>query len=220
MIVTAPLGLLKDEAIRFDPPLPAPKRAAIARLGFGGRAVMNKIVLRFDERFWPDTNERCILLPAEPAGRGRYTNWINLAHLAGAPIIMGFASGNAATALDCTASDEECVALARTNLARLAGCTVPHPTGVSVTRWLNDPWARGAYSFNSVLSSDADRTDYARPVGDHLYFAGEGTQAEDYGTVQAALRSGEVTAAAIFRHWTHREPCLANAPWQRSTFQG
>ena len=34
-LVTVPLGVLKAAAITFDPPLPAPKRNAIARLGFG-----------------------------------------------------------------------------------------------------------------------------------------------------------------------------------------
>jgi lysine-specific histone demethylase 1 len=35
--------------IRFEPPLPAWKREAIARLGFGS---LNKIVLYFDKIFW------------------------------------------------------------------------------------------------------------------------------------------------------------------------
>lgn len=221
VIVTAPLGVLKDEVIRFDPPLAAPKRATIARLGYDGDAVMNKIVLRFDEQFWPDTNERCIVLPAETADRGRYTNWINLARLVAAPLIMGFTSGRAATRFDLAADDGACVDAALANLARLTGRTPPRPTGVIVTRWLSDPWARGAYSWNSGHSSDADHVDYARPLGDRLYFAGEGTQAVDYGTVQAALRSGAETASAIFRRWAAAEPSLAHAPWsQKKGVQG
>ena len=62
-------------------------------------------------------------------------------------------------------------------------------------------------------SSDEDRRDYARPVGDRLWFAGEGTQAEEYGTVQAALHSGEQAAAAIYRRFMGREPTLHNTPW-------
>ena len=216
VVVTVPLGILKDDVIRFEPPLPAPKRAAIARLGFGGDAVMNKIVLRFDKQFWPDTNERSIVLPAQPDERGRYTNWINVAQLLKAPVIMGFASGRAAAMLEHSYDDAASVELALANLARLTGTQPPAPTGVIVTRWLSDPWARGAYSYNSVHSSDADRLDYARPVGDRVYFAGEGTQAVDYGTVQAALRSGVDAASAIFRHWAGMEPTLANAPWHEA----
>src|SRR5690606_8663259 len=49
-IVTLPLGVLKSDAVRFDPPLPARKRDAIARLGMGTLA---KVVLSFDAVFWP-----------------------------------------------------------------------------------------------------------------------------------------------------------------------
>ena len=212
-VVTVPLGILKDEAIRFEPTLPAPKRAAIARLGYGGDAAVNKIIMRFDEQFWPDTNERCIVLPTQPDDRGRYTNWINVAHLLDAPVIMGFASGAAAARLERECDDDASVDAALANLGRLVGTPPPRPSGVLVTRWLSDPWARGAYSYNRVHSSAADRAHYARPLGDRLYFAGEGTQVHDYGTVQAALRSGVDAACAIFRRWSAVEPSMGNVPW-------
>ena len=44
VIVTVPLGCLKAGDIAFEPPLPAWKAAAIARLGFGD---LNKVVLEF-----------------------------------------------------------------------------------------------------------------------------------------------------------------------------
>lgn len=50
VIVTVPLGVLKANAVVFDPPLPELKRQAIDRLGFG---LLDKVVLRFDEPFWP-----------------------------------------------------------------------------------------------------------------------------------------------------------------------
>ena len=56
IIVTLPLGVLKrpPEAggVRFTPPLSAPKREAIARLGMGTE---NKVVLRWAvaDIFWP-----------------------------------------------------------------------------------------------------------------------------------------------------------------------
>ncbi len=42
-MVTAPLGVLKRDLIRFDPPLPPEKQQAIQRLGYG---VLNKVRLR------------------------------------------------------------------------------------------------------------------------------------------------------------------------------
>jgi len=48
-ISSLPLGVLKSNAVQFNPPLPKWKAAAINRIGFG---LMNKIVLEFNEPFW------------------------------------------------------------------------------------------------------------------------------------------------------------------------
>ena len=40
---------------------------------------------------------------------------------------------------------------------------------------------------------------HARPLGRRVYFAGEATEPVEYGTVHAALWSGEQAAEAIFR---------------------
>lgn len=212
-LVTVPLGVLKQDAIRFDPPLPAPKRAAIQRIGFGGEAVMNKVILRFEKSFWPDVNERLIVLPKHPDERGRFTNWINLGPVVDAPVIAGFSNGRQAVWQDHCDDDEAIIAAALENLGRLANVPAPRPVGALVTHWLNDPWARGSYSYSNLHSSDEDRRDYARPLGERVYFAGEGTQVEEYGTVQAAMQSGVDAAADIYRATYRREANLNNLPW-------
>jgi monoamine oxidase len=40
VLVTVPLGVLKENVITFDPPLPEEKQSAIERLGFGN---LNKV---------------------------------------------------------------------------------------------------------------------------------------------------------------------------------
>jgi monoamine oxidase len=50
-VVTLPLGVLQAGAVRFDKPLPPKKQAAMQRLNMG---LLNKLVLRFPERFWGD----------------------------------------------------------------------------------------------------------------------------------------------------------------------
>lgn len=213
VVVTVPLGILKHGAIVFEPSLPAPKRAVIERIGYGDGAVLNKVILRFERAFWPNVNERLIVLPERPDARGRFTNWINLMPIVDAPVIAGFSSGAQALWQDTQASDEELIDAALLNLARLTQTTPPRPTGALITRWQSDPWARGSYTYSSLESSGADRNDYARPVGERLYFAGEGTQVHDYGTVQAAMQSGVDAAAELYRTFHRREPNLANLPW-------
>jgi polyamine oxidase len=51
VVCTLPLGVLKAGTVMFDPPLSAPKRSAIERIGFG---LLDKIVLLFDAPFWGD----------------------------------------------------------------------------------------------------------------------------------------------------------------------
>ena len=50
VIVTVPLGVLAAGTIALSPALPQPHRDALSRLGMGR---VEKVVLRFAERFWP-----------------------------------------------------------------------------------------------------------------------------------------------------------------------
>jgi monoamine oxidase len=74
---------------------------------------------------------------------------------------------------------------------------VPAPTGVVVTQWGADPYARGAFSFNRVGSGPSDRRALAAPVAGRLYFAGEATSDNDPGTVPGALLSGRHAARQV-----------------------
>ncbi len=53
VVCTVPLGVLQAGRPLFDPVLPAAHRRAIARLGMGR---LEKVVLRFPRRFWPDVD--------------------------------------------------------------------------------------------------------------------------------------------------------------------
>ena len=68
---------------------------------------------------------------------------------------------------------------------------VPDALAFRYTRWLADPWARGSYSYPAVGSLPGDRAAYARPLADRVFFAGEATEAEAYGTSGGRCLSGE-----------------------------
>jgi monoamine oxidase len=93
---------------------------------------------------------------------------------------------------------------------------IPEPVGMLYPRWLSDPWSRGGYSYPGVGSDPEDRNVYARPLAQRVFFAGEATEPIEYGTVHAALWSGEQTAEAIFRNATGRDPSRDMRPWAKA----
>ena len=201
-VIATPLAILTSGKVQFEPPLPAAKQAAMARIGYGGRGVLNKLFLRFADRFWPQEHNHFSTLPRTPDERGIFTSWVGLAESAGVPILMGYCDGETAANLDHGGSDEEIVERGMVMLRRIFGDAIPAPIDSYYTRWLSDPWAMGSYSFTSIYTHPGDRDLYAAPVGDRLYFCGEATANVGYGTVHAALESGAETAQAIFPRYT------------------
>ncbi|MCU1569318.1 MAG: oxidoreductase [Naasia sp.] len=92
VIVTAPLGVLKDRAIAFDPALPFAQRTAIAELGVGSA---DAVWLSFAEAFWDTDAVRWVVLDSALP----ITDWINLQPLTGQPILVGLMGAGTADAL-------------------------------------------------------------------------------------------------------------------------
>jgi monoamine oxidase len=174
-IVTVPLGVLKAGTVVFDPPLSEVKRAAIERLGFG---LLDKVVLEFDEPFWPDADVLGLVGSEQPV-----PFLINGEVFADVPLLIGLRGGSDALEREGL-SDQDAVAQVVTALQ------APAPTASLVTRWAADPYARGSYSFIAVGSSPDDMEALAEPANDRLAFAGEATDPEFFGTVHGAYLSG------------------------------
>ncbi|WP_422745766.1 flavin monoamine oxidase family protein [Mycobacterium sp. WMMD1722] len=185
VIVTVPLGVLKAGAIGFDPPLPAAKRSAITRLGFG---LLNKVVVMFDEPFWPRERPVIGLVGDNQPVTDLVNGWL----FTDRPLLVGLRAGDAAWSRE-PMSDADAVGELVTALR------APRPTGSLVTRWGEDRYARGSYSFIAVGSGPDDMDVLAEPVGDRLLFAGEATNAEYFGTVHGAYLSGVREAERILR---------------------
>jgi monoamine oxidase len=213
VIITVPLAMLKRDLIRFDPPLPPAKRAAIARIGYGDGAVLNKLLIRFPSAFWPESSNRFLSLLEGTKERGLFTTWLSLERYTGAPILMSFANGQIGASLDERGEDEAILQQGLAILQRMFGCVPPTPVGAIFTRWLSDPWAQGSYSYPAVGSEPADRTLYAMPVADRLYFAGEATDLQHYGTVHAALLSGQQAAQQLWQHHINATAVPFAPPW-------
>ena len=183
VIVTVPLGVLKAQTIAFDPPLPERKRRAIERLGFG---LLNKVVLSFEEAFWPESPDMIGLVgPNQPVA-----DLVSGLTFAGTPLLVGLRGGAAARSREAL-SDQDAIGEV------LAALGAPEPSGALVTRWAADPSARGSYSFLAVGSTPADLRALAEPLGERLLFAGEATHEEFFATVHGAYMSGIREAGRI-----------------------
>lgn len=95
VVVTLPLGVLKQGSVTFDPPLPKDKQSAIDRLGMG---VLDKLYLKFDEVFW-DEDVTWISTPETGLPQGQFNIWLNFQKYLGEPVLMAFNGGEAARAL-------------------------------------------------------------------------------------------------------------------------
>ncbi|MEL7231600.1 MAG: FAD-dependent oxidoreductase [Pseudomonadota bacterium] len=105
VIVTLPLGVLKQDQVRFIPDLPGEKRHAIERLGMG---TLDKLYLLYDNVFW-DADSTWILTPENDLPKGHFNQWLNLAPYIGQPLLVGLNGGTPALEL-AGFSDEAIVA--------------------------------------------------------------------------------------------------------------
>ncbi|XBQ17672.1 MAG: FAD-dependent oxidoreductase [Oceanicaulis sp.] len=100
VLVTLPLGVLEDSAVRFEPGLPGAKTGAIDRLGMG---LLDKVYLKFERAFWPEDADGFGFMAERP---GRFAGWFNLHKVTGEPVLLGFTAGSAAHALDDLDDDQ------------------------------------------------------------------------------------------------------------------
>ncbi|GAA3990798.1 hypothetical protein GCM10022247_07010 [Allokutzneria multivorans] len=191
VLVTLPLGVLKAGAVRFEPELPGTKRSAIARLGFG---TLNKIALHYEEPFWPKDQYVFGYLCRDT---DRYpTVVISMWKSHGKPILvmlLGASLGREAESW----SEQEVCAYATTVVQDVFGADAPAPNHVSRTAWSTDPFALGSYTCIGVDASSKDIATLAEPLGDKVFFAGEGTNHYHWGCVHSAYESGLREAARI-----------------------
>jgi monoamine oxidase len=186
-------------------PPPSRNRAASGgtREGRGGHSYrfgnIVKILLRFATKWWADHRGRDLAdLSFLFSGATVPTWWTQ--HPAGHPVLTGwFAGPKADTVARLTAS--ELVDMGLASLAETFDLHLDRMTRSLVTaraiNWGNDPFARGAYSYATLKTQEAQSA-LRKPDAGAVFFSGEALYANrDMGTVEAALASGEETAQTI-----------------------
>lgn len=193
VICTVPLGILKTGGIIFTPPLPNEKISAINRLGFG---LLNKLVLFFPQVFWDSTADY-IGSTSISSNRGEFYLFLNMFKVTGSPVLVALIAGQAALRIE-NCPGEEVVSRAISILQKIYK-NVPSPARAVVTRWANDPFSMGAFSYMSVGCTGDEYDILAKPLMDRLFFAGEHTHRQHPSTVTGAYMSGVRVALEVAR---------------------
>ncbi|MFN7828006.1 MAG: flavin monoamine oxidase family protein [Acidobacteriota bacterium] len=190
VIVTIPLGVLQAKSVAFTPALPAIKQNAIDKLGMG---VLNKCYLRFPTTFWPIDLDWIDYIPEN---HGQWAEWVSFRRAMNQPVLIGFNAADYGKQIEAL-PDTEIVASAMTTLRTMFGENIPNPVDYQITRWASDPYARGSYSFNAVGSVPLMRVELARSVNNRLFFAGEASEQNYFGTAHGAYLSGLRAAGEV-----------------------
>jgi monoamine oxidase len=187
-LVTVPLGVLKANAIEFNPPLSSAMAAAVGRVGFG---TLEKVALAYDRAFWQvDGAPTNITTVASP--RPEFPMIFDYSAFYGVPVVVALVAGERGRALAAMPERERVAALHDT-MRIIGGPDTPDPAAFLTTSWATDPFLLGCYS-NIAAGTDVDqhRADIATLGAPHgrVLFAGEHTCVEGTSTVDSAWLSG------------------------------
>lgn len=184
VIVSVPLGVLKNNSVSFNPTLPIDKQGAIENTKMGN---VNKFLFSWNTPFW-ETDVQYI--GYTPDTKGKFNYFMNmLKFLPTTNSLMTFAFGDYATVTE-SLSDGEIISEVMAQLKTIYGNSIPTPTNMLRTKWGQNINTFGAYSFapNGTTSTDFDTM--AKEISNKLFFAGEHTIRDYRGTVHGAYLSG------------------------------
>lgn len=190
-IITLPLGVLQSGRVTFGEPLIPARQRAIDTLGMG---LLNKCVLRFDRVFWPPEVDWIDFLgPRETL----WADWTSYLRATGIPLLAAFNAARMAEEVESW-DDRTTTASAMETLRAMFGSSIPDPLGSQISRWRQDPFALGAYSFKAVGTRTRDRKAlFGSDWEGRLSFAGEATSRDYPATVHGALMTGRKAAASL-----------------------
>jgi monoamine oxidase len=195
LIITVSAGVLQSGTIQFKPALTG-HAVAIQGLGFG--AVI-KFLLEFKTSFWKEfDDETGFLLTDEEIP----TWWTQLP--AESNLLTGWLGGPNATKkiFEPDSSLLQTALLSLSSIFRIPPAMLQEElTNCKIINWLNQPYIKGGYSYNTLYSEQA-RKILSTPLDNTIYFAGEAiSKNESQGTVESALQSGHDTAQMLIEHY-------------------
>ncbi|XP_060175891.1 lysine-specific histone demethylase 1 homolog 1 [Lycium barbarum] len=216
VLCTVPLGVLKKGNIEFVPELPQRKKDAIERLGFG---LLNKVAILFPYDFWGGEIDTFGHLTEDPNMRGEFFLFYSYSSVSGGPLLIALVAGEAAVKFEKMSPLESVVRVLEIlkGIFSPKGIAVPDPLQAVCTRWGQDQFSYGSYSYVAIGASGDDYDILAESVGDRLFFAGEATNKQYPATMHGAFLSGMREAAHILRVADRRSSI---SPAEKSNISG
>ncbi|KAL3635317.1 Lysine-specific histone demethylase 1 1 [Castilleja foliolosa] len=198
VLCTVPLGVLKKGVIEFVPELPQRKKDAIERLGFG---LLNKVAILFPYDFWGGEIDTFGHLNDDPDMRGEFFLFYSYSSVAGGPLLIALVAGEAAVKFEMMSPVESVnrVLEILKGIFSPKGIAVPDPVQAICTRWGQDQFSYGSYSYVGIGASGDDYDILAEDIAGRVFFAGEATNKQYPATMHGAFLSGMREAAHMMR---------------------
>ncbi|MQM15185.1 hypothetical protein Taro_048126 [Colocasia esculenta] len=185
VMVSASVGVLQTELIKFQPDMPAWKILAIYQFDM---AVYTKIFLKFPTTFWPTGKGTEFFLYASDK-RGYYPVWQQFeAQYPGANVLLVTVTDEESRRIE-QQSDNVTKAEAMEVLRDMFGKNIPEATDILVPKWWSNKFFKGSFSNWPIGVNKYEYDQIRAPVG-RVYFTGEHTSQYYNGYVHGAYLSG------------------------------
>jgi len=196
VVIAVPLGVLKSDAIWFEPRLSDEWYKAINEIGVG---YSGKVIISFDEPFWPQ-NVGTFFACSDTAKNGFLQSWFNAYRISGNPFLIGKIVGDQARTWE-EKSRKELQSLTLKVLDEIFGHNVLSMRKVTLfqyTSWSTDEFIQGSASYPKVGNSASLWKTLRKPACPHIYFAGGFTESDNnMDSLHAAYDSGVRAAEQI-----------------------
>jgi len=148
---------------------------------------LNKVAMFFKECFWDSEAESvgfCMKELSSP-------NWnYSLMNTIKVPILISFFCTTNAIEIE-SETDQQILDKIMTQFRKFfKNPNLEYPKDYLITRWSSNPLCYGAYSYNPLGITEDDRAELAKSINGSLFFAGEATNSQHYGTVYGGFLSG------------------------------
>ena len=187
VLSTQSLGCLKSGYVEYDPPLPETKLRAIEDMGMG---TFDKAILIFNQSYWDQAD---FIMQEMETLSGKWKVFLDYYGVMEKPALIALNVAQTAQGLEQMTNAE----IKESLLAalRVLYPDLPDPEEFYATRWYEDPWSRGSYSYYAV-GNEGNITAYIAEPVERFLFAGEAAS-DKPGTVLGAYLSGKREAERI-----------------------